>query len=159
MNQCYDRILILYRGKVEFVDPRARQTYPHATSQNCSDRIKKLFHLEMDQEDTWHTLTPRNVYRDKPAIFGPHDINPVASHTFTGSQDAGMYTRNELKGFWDSILINAASRTAIKKLSHPQNLIFYTTDREGIDGSHYYTPRTEFFVDKMISPGFFEDHL
>ena len=68
-----------------------------------------------------------------------------------------MYTRNELKGFWDSIPINPSSRTALKKFS--QNLIVYTTAREGTDGSHYYTPRTEFLVDKVISPGYFEDHL
>ena len=74
----------------------------------------------MDQENSWYTLTPAFVHKDKPAIFGPQDINPVASHTFTGSQDAGMYTRNEPKGFWDSILINVASRTARKKFS--QNL-------------------------------------
>ena len=109
----------------------------------------------MDQEDSWYFLTPGIVHQDKPAIFGPQDINPVASHTFTGSQDAGMYTRNEFKWFWDSILINTASRTAIKKFS--QNLIVYRTAQEGTDGSHYYTPRTEFFVDKMISPGYFKD--
>ena len=83
----------------------------------------------MDQEDSWYTLTPGIVHQDKPALFGPQDISPVASHTFTGSQNAGMYTRNELKGFWDSILINAASRTALKKFS--QNLIVYTTAKEG----------------------------
>ena len=59
-----------------------------------------------------------------------------------------MYTRNELKKFWDSILINAASRTALKKFS--QNPIVYATGQQGTDSSHYYTPRTEFFVDKMI---------
>ena len=126
-------------------------------TQNCSDRIKNLFQLDMDQEDTWYTLTPGIVHQDKPAIFGPQDISPVASHTFSGSQDAGMYTRNELKGFWDSIFINAASRTALKKFS--QNLIVYTNDQEGTDGSHYYTPRTEFFVDKMILPGYFKDQF
>ena len=82
-------------------------------TQNCSDRIKNLFQLDMDQGDSWYTLTPGIVHQDKPAIFGTQDISPVASQTFTGSQDAGMYTRNELKGFWDSILINAASRTAL----------------------------------------------
>ena len=157
MNQCYDKILIFYRGQIQLVDPITRQTYPHATTQNCSDRIKYLFQLDMDQEDSWYTLTPGIVYQDKPAIFGPKDISPVSSHTFTGSQNAGMYTRNELKGFWDSILINAASRTALKTLS--QNLIVYTSAEEGTDGSHYYTPRTEFFVDKMISPGYFKDQF
>ena len=114
MNQCYDKIPILYRGQIQFVDLITRQTYPHAMTQNCSDRIKNLFRLDMDQEDSWYTLTPGIIHQDKPAIFGPQDFSPVASHTFTGSQDAGMYTRNERKGFWDSILINAASRTALK---------------------------------------------
>ena len=114
MNQCYDKIPILYRGQIQFVDPITRQTCPHATTQNCSNRIKSLFQLDMDQEDSWYTLTPGFVHQGKPAIFGPQDINPVASHTFTGSQDAGMYLRNELKGFWDSRLVNAVSRTALK---------------------------------------------
>ena len=78
-------------------------------TQKCSDRIKNLFQLDMDQEDSWYTPTPGIVHQDKPAFFGPQDVNPVASYTFTGSQDAAMYTRNELKGFWDSIFINAAS--------------------------------------------------
>ena len=117
MNQCFDKIPILYRGKFQFVDPITRQTYPHATTQNSSDRIKDLFQLGMDQEDPWYTLTPGIVHQDKPAIFGPQDVNPVASHTFIGSQDACIYTRNELKRFWDSKLINAASRTALRKFS------------------------------------------
>ena len=157
MNHRYDKIPILYRGQIQFVDPITRQIYPHATSQNCSDRIKNLFQLDMDQEDSWYTLTPGIIHQDKPAIFGPQDISPVASHTLTGSQDAGMYTRNELKGFWDSIFINAASRMALKTFS--QNLIVYTTAEEGTDGSHYYTPRTKFFVDKMISLGYFKYQL
>ena len=68
-----------------------------------------------------------------------------------------MYTRNELRGFWDTISINAASRTALKKFS--QNLIIYSTQQEGADGLHYYTPRTEFYVDKIISPEYFKDRL
>ena len=157
MNQCYDKIPILYRRQIQFVDPITRQTYPHVMTQKCSDCIKNLLQLDMVQEASWYTLTPGIIHQDKPAIFGHQDIFPVASHTFTGSQDAGMYTRNELKGFWDIILIKAASRTALNKFT--QNLIVYTTGQEGTDGSHYYTPRTEFSVDKMISPGYFKDHF
>ena len=100
-------------------------------------------------------LTPAIVHQDKPAIFEPQVINPVASYTFTGSQDAGMYTRHdEPKGFWHSILINGASRTALRKFS--QNLIVYTTAQEGTDAVQYYTPRIEFILDKMISPRYFK---
>ena len=81
----------------------------------------------------------------------------MSTQSLTGSQDAGMYTRKELRGFWDNILINAASRTALKKFS--QNLIVYSTYPAGSDGFHYYTPRTEFYVDKMISPEFFKDRF
>ena len=71
MNQCYGRTPILYEGEIRFVDPITRQTYPGAVTQNCSDRIKNLFQLDMNQEDSWYTLTPGIVHRDKPAVFGP----------------------------------------------------------------------------------------
>ena len=157
MNQCYDEIPIIYEGEICFVDPITRQTYADAVPQNCSDRIKNLFQLDMDQEDSWYTLRPGIVHPDRPAIFGPKKITPMTAQSLTGSQDAGMYTRNELRGFWDNILINAASRTALKKFS--QNLIIYSTHPEGSDGFHYYTPRTEFYVDKMISPEYFKDRF
>ena len=48
MNQCYDKIPILYGGEIRFIDPVTRQTYPDAVPQNCSDRIKNLLQLDMD---------------------------------------------------------------------------------------------------------------
>ena len=92
---CYEKIPILYRGQIQFVDPITRQTYPHAMAQNGFDCIKNLFQLDMDQEDSWYTLTPFIVHEDKPAVFELQDVSPVASHTFTGSQDADIHTRNE----------------------------------------------------------------
>ena len=140
VSQCYDRIPILYAGEIRFVDSITRQTYPDAVTQNCSYRIKNLFKLDMDQEDSWYTLTPGIIHQDKSAVFGPKKVTPMTAQPLTGSQDAGMYTRSKLRGSWDNILINAASRTALKKFS--QNLIIYSTAQEGFDGFHYYTPRT-----------------
>ena len=157
MNQCYDKIPILYEVEIRSVDPITRQTYPDAVPQNCSDRIKNPLQLDMEQEDSWYTLTPGIVHQDRPALFGPKKIKPVTSQSLTGSQDAGMYTRNDLRGFWDNILINAASRTALKKFS--QNLNFSSTSPEVSDGFHYYSPRTEFYVDKMMSPENFKDRF
>ena len=131
MNQCYDRIPILYEGQIQFVDPNTRQTHPATNIQNCTDRIKNLFQLDMDQEDSWYTLTPGIVHQDRPAVFGPKDVSPVAFHSFPGSQDAGMYTRSELSNFWDSILISAASRNALKKFS--QKLIVFSDNNKNPD--------------------------
>ena len=48
MNQCYDRIPILYEGQIQFVDPITRQTHPAAHIQKCTDRIKNLFQFDLD---------------------------------------------------------------------------------------------------------------
>ena len=105
MNQCYDRIPRLYEGQVQFVDPITRQTQPAANIQNFTHRMINLFQFHMDQEDSWNTLTPGIVQLDRPAVFGPKDVSSVAVRSFPGSKDAGMYTRSDLRNFWDSILI------------------------------------------------------
>ena len=64
MSQCYDRIPILYEGETPFVHPITRQTYPDSVTQNCSDRIKNLSQLDMDQEDSWYTHTTGIVQQD-----------------------------------------------------------------------------------------------
>ena len=126
MNQYYDKTPILYEGEIRFVDPITRQNYHDAVPQNCSDRMKNLFQIDMDREDSWYTLTPGRVHQDKPALFGPKKLTAMTAQLLIGSQDAGMYTRNELSGFWDNILINAASRTALKKVFSEPNNIFYS---------------------------------
>ena len=115
-NQCGNRIPIIYEGQIQFVDPITKQTHSAANLQNCTDRIKNLFQFGMDQEDSWYTLKSGIVHQNRTAVFGPKDVSSVAVHSSRGSQDAGMYTRSELSSFWDSILISAASRNALKKV-------------------------------------------
>ena len=64
MNQCYDRIPILYEGQTQFVDAITRQTHPAANIQKCTDRTKNLFQFDLDQEDAWYTLTPGIVHQE-----------------------------------------------------------------------------------------------
>ena len=152
-NQCYDTIPIIYEGQLQIVDPITRQTHPAANIKNCTDRIKNLFQFDMDQEDSWHTLTPGIVHQDRPAVFGPKDVSSVAVHSFPWSQDAGMYTRNELSIFWDSILISVSSRKASKKFS--QKLLVFSNNKNP-DSFTYYAPQTDFYVDNLIPPGYFK---
>ena len=74
MNQCYDKFLIFYKNAVFSVDPITRQTYPDAQVQNCSDRIKNLFQLEMEDENSWFTISPTPEHRKLPELFGPKDV-------------------------------------------------------------------------------------
>ena len=63
MNQCYDKIQISYKNATFFVDPITRQTYPDAQVQNCSDWIKNIFQFDMDDENSWFTITPTLEHR------------------------------------------------------------------------------------------------
>ena len=157
MNKCYDRFPILCEGQIQFVDPITRQAHPEANIQNCTDRIKNLFQFDMNQEDSWCTLTPGFVHQDRPAVFGPEDNSTVAVRSFPGSQYARMYTGSELSNFWDSIMISAASRNALQKFS--QKLIVFSNNNKNPDSFPYFAPQTDFYVDNMISPGYFEDRF
>ena len=53
LSQCYDKIPILYKGQIRFVDPITRHTLPDALSQNSSDATKNLVQMDMDQKDSW----------------------------------------------------------------------------------------------------------
>ena len=156
MNQCYDRILILYEGEIKFVDTIKRQTHSTASVQKCTDPIKNSFN-GMDQEDLWYRLTPGIVHQDRLAVFGPKNVSPVTINSFPGSQDAGMYTKTELSNFWDSILISAASRNDFKKALPETYSIFQ--QQEGPGSVHFYALRTDFFVDNMISRGYFKEQI
>ena len=67
------------------------------------------------------------------------------------------YTRAQLSEFWDNILISAASRKALQKLS--RELIVPNTAIHGPEQHSYYAPRTDFYVDNMISASYFKNQF
>ena len=134
-----------------------RQTDIAANLQMCIDRIRNLFHFNTDQEDSWYNLTPGSVHQDRTAVFGPKDVSPMAVQSFPGSQDAGMYTSIELSSFWDRILVSAVSKNALKKFS--QKLIVFSKNHKNPDSFPYSLPRTDFYVNNMISPVYFKDRF
>ena len=68
-----------------------------------------------------------------------------------------MYTNGQLSDFWDNILISAASRNALQQFS--RELIIPSASNKGPDEFGYYAPRTNFYVDNMISPGYFKEQF
>ena len=61
------------------MDPITRQTSIEAVPQNCSDPIKNLLQMEMDQKESSYSQTPEITHRDRPAVFAPEDISPVTT--------------------------------------------------------------------------------
>ena len=110
----------------------------------------------MQDENSWFTITPTLEHKKRPAVFGPKDVRPVSRRAFGGAGGAGIYTRAHLSEFLDNILISAASRKALQKLS--RELIVPNTAILGPEQYSYYAPRTDFYVD-MISPSYFKNQF
>ena len=111
----------------------------------------------MEDANSWFTITHTIEHRKRPELFGPKNITPVSGRAFGGAGDAGIYTRTQLSEFWDNILISAASRKALQKFS--RELIVPKTATHGPEQKSYYAPRTDFYVDNMISPSYFKISL
>ena len=155
LNQCYDKIPVLYKGQIQFVDPITRQTLPDALPQKCSDPIKNLFQIDMDQKDSWYSPILELTHRDRHAVFAPKDISPFTTQKFPQSAKAGTYTKGQLSEIGHAILMSSATENALQKFT--RNLIVPSNAKRGPDGYTYYAPRIDFFVDKMISPNYFEN--
>ena len=69
LKQYYDKIPILYKEQIQFVDPLTKKTLSDALPQSCSDPIRNLFQMDMVQKNSWYSLTPEMTHRDRPAVF------------------------------------------------------------------------------------------
>ena len=94
LNQCYEKITVLYKGQMQIVDPIRRQTLPDALPQNCSDPFKHLFQMDMDQKGSWCSLTPEFTHSDRPAGFALIYISTVTTQKFSPiSQSRNVYKK------------------------------------------------------------------
>ena len=157
INQCYDEIPIFYKIAIFLIDPITRQTYPDAQAQNCSYRIKNLFQFDMEDENSWSTITSTLEHRKYPAVFGAKNVTSVSRRAFGLARDSGIHTRAQLSEFWENILISAALRKALQNFC--RELIVPSTAIHGLEQYFYYASRTDFYVDKMISPRYFKNQF
>ena len=73
---------LLYEGQIQFVDPIIRQTLPDAMPQNCSDLVRNLFQMDLDQKDSWYSLTPEITQPDRLAVFPSKEISSSLRKSF-----------------------------------------------------------------------------
>ena len=111
----------------------------------------------MDQKDSWYSLTPEINCTDRPALFNSKDISPFFTQKFPQSAKAVMFTKGQLSEFWVAILVSSASKNASQKFT--RNLIVPSNAKKGPNGYTYFAPRTDFFLDNMISPNYFENEF
>ena len=98
-----------------FVNPTARQTFTFANEIDCTDTFKNLFQLDLDNNNSLYQLMPAPVPFKTPAVFAPQQIGYIQKIPDYDSRRAGIYTVNQLKDFWRTILHKSASNSVLKK--------------------------------------------
>ena len=92
MDQCYNRIPIMYKENIRFVDPITRQTFQSADLQDCSDKHLNLFHLDVDDDKSWIEVTPQITRVTGPYLFKPKEIVQQIKQSLASSQGASTST-------------------------------------------------------------------
>ena len=102
-EKCYDKIPNNYLDTVKYVDLITRQTFDYATPIPWENNPKNIIALDPDT-DQYYILTPKSIKRDPLFLFESRRFQTAISpNTFT-AQDAGIYSKQALKHFWDRIL-------------------------------------------------------
>ncbi len=158
LDRCYNRIPIDIRGETFFVDPITRQTFTFANEVACDGNVENLFHLNMDDPESWYSLLPYAHIHPKPNFFSPKTIRRITQFPSGSAVTAGLYTQSDIKKFWERIvsfkkqegLLKEWSESVAKDMdSHAQG-----QGRPGKDlgqGGFYPAP---IFIDRLISPDF-----
>ena len=117
LDNCYDRIPILFERTTIFVDPITRQTYNFASQIPCLGEDTNVFQLDLKNDISWYQLLPDPMPFNKPLSFKPIELGHITQFPTFDTRRAGMYTPKQMKNFWDNIIHASASDTVLKKLT------------------------------------------
>ena len=116
-DECYNRIPIMYKENIRFVDPITRQTFQSADLQDCSDKHLNLFQLDVDDDKSWIELTPQITRVTGPYLFKPKKIVQQIKHSLASSQGTSIYTYAQMQKFWIMISDNSEMKGILLKVS------------------------------------------
>ena len=153
MDTCYDRIPVLYKNKVRFIDPVSRQTFTTAKQQPCNNKQKNLFQLDIENDNSWIELTPSITQVTGPALFAPsNQKHKMVSMKFKNGQEVSFHVKEDMIAFWNDVTLNSEMKDAAQEFS--RELVEIQHNKSQPSGySNYYTTKT-IYLDSLISSQF-----
>ena len=155
---CYKMIPILYKEQTMFVDPQSRQTYPKAEKTPCDAKTGNMFHMDLDDPNSWYKLNPWAEIHKPPKHFSATQAKQITGYSGSSYVEAGLHTQLEIDNFWKLIQSKRNENQKIKKITDK----VYGPD---IDNAGTYSNRRfrtgmgsfsgPIYIDRLISPEFF----
>ena len=141
MDTCYDRIPVLYKNKVRFIDPVSRQTFTTAKQQPSNNKQKNLFQLDIENNNSWIELTPSIPQVTGPALFTPsNQKHNMVSMKFKSGQEISFHVKEDMIAFWNDVPLNSEMKDAAQEFS--RELVEIQHNKSQPSGySNYYTTK------------------
>ena len=133
-DRCFDRIPILFKDTLMYVDPNTRQTNDYATPIACDNNLRYIIEQDPDSDDLdFYILGPEP--QKPPLMFTPSQIKTtIHPNTFT-AQDAGNYSNTELDQFWNKILFSKHSDSTLQLLGKALSHSFISSNTPDYDAN------------------------
>ena len=84
-----------------YVHPITRQTFEYANQITCENNPQYIIVFDLDTNQ-YYVLTTQPIKEDPLLLFEPTQDQTATSPINFTAQDAGIYSRKELKRFWES---------------------------------------------------------
>ena len=151
MDECYNRIPIMYKENIRFVDPIKRQIFQSADLQDCSNKHLNVFQLDVDDDKSWIESTPQITRVTGPYLFKPKEIVQQIKHSLASSQGTSIYTYAQMQKFWNMISDNSEMKGILQKVSRSflnAQKIFFTDSYSPLGSSQ------TIYLEYLISQNF-----
>ena len=110
LDNCYDRIPILFERTIKIVDDFASET-------PCSGEYTNVLQLDLENDNSSYQLLSDPMPFNKPLLFKPTELGHITQFPTFDTKRAGMYTPKQMKKFWDNTIHASASDTVLNKLT------------------------------------------
>ena len=159
-KQCFERILIYYQNKLQFVDLVARKTFPWSTNEPCiSDNCDQQIFLDGDGDDT-HRLTPYPIKSRNPVrTFTPDELENRFTHADFTAQQLGIYSQHDCTKSIYKMKFNQLVDDAAEKFEVAQAVNFADLAKQAKLKAQFSKLQSEYnsyfnklFINENISP-------
>ena len=144
-NQCFERILIYYQNKLQFLDLVTRKTFPWSIKAPCkTENFDQQMSLDIDGDDTYRLIPYPIKARNPVKTFTPDEVENHFVHADLTEQQLGIYSQHEWTKSIDKMKFNQLVDDAAEKFEVARAVNFADPAKPAQLQAHFSQLRTEY---------------
>lgn len=160
-DKCYDKIPVVYKGVVQFIDPKSRKiSDPILVNEvDCIKEARTIrFQLDPENEESWYSLIPHLVHKDSLKIFSPFitKMDKKFNNILHESINTGIYNKEDMQELYNKIQQGERKEGLFKIMIGRAN--YSINGMTEFNGKNYWNRnmKRNLYFDEFISPSYFD---